>query len=163
MRLAIAWVGGIVAFVLLHALFTWLGHQIGVPVLLDLGYTHYYSDRYGDYETDRAFTNFGMCAATVTFMLAIRAGMLIYSYPYRDEVSPEGNVQFFCWLLGLSILAVLMALIDLTFRETYSKLADIVNVVLQFSASGGVWWSMKALYDKQLEKLRKRNKDVDSI
>jgi hypothetical protein len=163
MRLVIAWVGGIAAFVLLHALFNWLSHQIGVPVLLDLGYTYYYSDRYGDYETDSVLTNFGVCTAIISFMLAIRAGMLINSYPYLDEVSPEGNVQFFCWLLGLSILAVLMTLIDFTFRETDSKLADIVNFILQFSAAGGVWWSMKALYDKQLEKLRKHNKDINSI
>jgi magnesium-transporting ATPase (P-type) len=163
MRLVIAWVGGIAVFMLLHTLLNWLGHQIGVPVLLDLGYTHYYSDRYEDYETDSTFTNFGVCISIITFMLAIRAGMLINSFPYLDEVSPEDNVQFFCWLLGLSILAVLMALIDLAFRETYSKLADFVNVILQFSAVGGVWWSMKALHDKKLEKLRKRNNDVDPI
>jgi hypothetical protein len=65
MRLIIAWVVGIAAFMLLHALFNWLSQQIGVPILLDLGYTHYYSDRYGDYETDSAFTNFGMCTAAL--------------------------------------------------------------------------------------------------
>jgi hypothetical protein len=135
--------------------FQWLGDYIGVPVSLDLEYTKYYSGRFGDSETDSEYTNFGLCTVIITFMLAIRVGMTINAQSISADVGREGNLRFTCWLFGLSVLAILMALIDLAFKDTYSHLADTANIVLQFSAAGGVWWSVKSFYDKQLEKLRK--------
>jgi hypothetical protein len=96
-------------------------------------------------------------------MLAIRVGMSIKSQSLSADVSSEGNLQFACWLFGLSVLAILNTLIHLAFKGTYSHLADITNIVLQFSAAGGVWWSVKSFYDKHLEKLRRRGRGANSI
>lgn len=147
-RRFIAWVGGIAVFILLTAFFQWLEHQIGLP----LEYNHNGPD-------ELRHSSFGYCTMFITLMLAIRAGILIDTFPDDDFVSQEDNIKFFSGLLGLTILAVLMALIDLAFRETYSKLADFIKAILQISVVGGVWWSMKALHDKKLEKLKRSEEE----
>jgi len=161
MKTVAAWAGGFATLVMLTLFFEWLGEQIGVPISFDLGYTRYISDRYGDYETDREVTSFGLCIAIITWIIAIRVGLSIKSQSLSADLSDEHNIQFACWLFGVSVLAVLMALIHLAFRDTYGLLADITNTVLEFSAAGGVWWSVKSLYEKQLEKLKMRSENVD--
>ncbi|MGE0469623.1 MAG: hypothetical protein AB7L09_12670 [Nitrospira sp.] len=161
MKTIAAWAGGVATFVMLTFLFEWLGDHIGVPVVFDLGYTRYISDRYGDYETDRQVTSFGLCIVIITWMIAIRVGLSIKSKSLSANLGDEGNLQFACWLFGLSVLAILMALIYLAFRNTYGLLADITDTVLQFSAASGVYWSVKSFYEKQLEKLKMRSENVD--
>lgn len=154
MRLIFAWIGGIATFLVLARVFDWIGDSIGVPVLLDLGYTRFWSDRYGEYEADSEFTNYGICTVFITWMLAIRVGMTINANAIDAGVGPEGNLQFVCWLIGLSILAISLALLRLALQDFHSDLSGFINVVLQFSIAAGVWWAVKTFYDQRLEKLR---------
>jgi hypothetical protein len=154
MRLIFAWIGGIATFIVLTRVFDWIGDSIGVPVQLDLGYTRYWSDRYGEYETDSQFTNYGICTVLITWMLAIRVGMTINANAIDAGVGQEGNLQFVCWLIGLSILVILLALLRLALQDFHSYLSGFINVVLQFSIVAGVWWAVKTFYDQRLERMR---------
>lgn len=154
MRTAIAWVVGIVVWLVLDRVGHYLGGMVGVPVMVFYDETQVIQHRFYEEEVDSAFTTFGLGVVGMNIMLATRAGMAAYHQMPHAGVSPKAELQFRAWFGGLALLCVIGALLYRAFGQPYSNpsgsIGHSVFRILELCAVAGSAWTMKLWYDNAL-------------
>jgi hypothetical protein len=161
----LSWVVGAFVFYLVLKGFAWLGDTIGIPMRFDHGEENVVTYGTGpmSYEADasKGLTNFGWLGAIISLMIASRVGMAINCKEINGKVKPEGNIDYFAWLAGVSIYLALTLLTGMAFeRYSDNSVAQRIEFFLYLVEGGGIWWVMSQLRRSALERLK--NKRAES-
>lgn len=161
----LSWVVGAFVFYLGLKGFAWLGDTIGIPMRFDHGEENVVTYGTGpmSYEADasKGLTNSGWLGAIISLMIASRVGMAINCKEINGEVKPEGNIDYFAWLAGVSIYLALTLLTGMAFeRYSDNSVAQRIEFFLYLIEGGGIWWVMSQLRRNALERLK--NKRAES-
>lgn len=141
MRTFLAWLTGVVAFLVVGVGIGMVGDLVGVPAhIYHATPVGYWVD--GEYaETNSTATSFGMGIMFLAVVLGVWAGRVTYFRSVGAGFSAIGRLTFFAWLMASLIFCVAGALLDLAFRSVYSSLASYLSWLIQAAIVAGVGWS----------------------
>lgn len=151
MRSLFAWAIGIVTAMLLM----WIGTEalalLGVPTWIDFGETVTVTRGSGptsyDEEIDGEHTIPGTILYALSYMIAARIGMWVYTGKPNGGVSVLTELQFRTWLLGL---------VSFGAASTALWIADInpvVHNVLEIAAAAAIAWCAYKWYEARVSAL----------
>lgn len=137
MRTKLSWVIGIAFFFLVMFIATHLANFMELPLDSDLG----------------------VIVTLLVGMLSHKIYLLIQQEkpPFKDRLTSN------CWIIGLTLSMVLVALIYKAFEHSYSDLGTFFRIALEISAIAGTVWVVKQIYEKKKAQYEARLKQYFEI
>ena len=134
LKIALAWIIGILSWITIAKFFNILLQIIDVPTYIDFGETITITHRFGsesyDEDIDGEYTTIGTAFNFLSLMIAIRIGLAINSWQLNGGISKKGNIDFIAWAGGIAIYGIVMTIIFKIFSSFESNFLDILNNIL---------------------------------
>lgn len=123
------------------------GGEIGVRSSIDLDgpvtITHGSGRQSYDEEVESAQTSFGIYGTLLSIVIGIWVGCATFKGQWSAGWSRRDQLTYRAWLVGLVILTVFSALVDLAFRSFTGGFAQYVRYLLELAAAVGVLWAAR--------------------
>ena len=123
-----SWIVGFVLLIFIFFLTDELSDLLGITTYIDYGETFIISNRYYDEEVDGHSTALGHFFMVLSFSVAIRGGMAVYTKTLNGGVSDLGNMQLLIILIGLLLYGILNQILFFSFDlpSIEKKTLDII-------------------------------------
>ena len=147
---AVAWLTGILTFLLGMAGQMVLLGKLGLLTYIDFGETIVIGHRYYDQEIDGELTALGWALAILNVMFSARVGMAVYHGHWRGGVPQKSEIDFLAWTYGLSACAITADLLD--FSVGYGAgMTQVLKNILHIALIGTI---AKLMYDWRNRRLQ---------
>lgn len=149
MRIAIAWIVGIIVFCAVGVGFAFLGGSLGIPSTID-GYHD---------EPTSLTTSYGYASSIIALLGGLWSGQASYVRHLNAGFTKRGWFSFFAWLMALGVLVIVSMLVHLAFRSFNGAFASYVRMFTELSVMLGVGWACHQWFKNRVHHLDNNSKN----
>ena len=128
-----------------------ISEAIGVTTYVDYGETVVIYNRYYDEEVEGHSTGLGYFLMFITFALAIRGGLAVYTGKLNGGITPTGNLALLTWTVGLFVYGIIDQVIFFSLN-----LPEIVANIINIVSAAGIGFFAYSFYQGKVDEMKSK-------